>query len=307
MLKIINVNKSFGNKVVLKGVDFEAKVGEIIGLVAPNGTGKSTLLNIVMNFLTPDSGRILIKDKYDYSTKKNEIKMHEHLTFLPELNDLYEELSGIEHLKLYSKMWKQDIKRIEDFTRQLKMNHYVKKPVRTYSLGMRQRLAFAMLLAADSEIMLMDEVMNGLDPDNVSLITEILIELKAQGKIILIASHLLDNLDLYADRILFFRDGNILLETRDEVDKPRDVTFIKVPLTLNGYEMLKKDIHFPENSQWIAEKILAIPLKGLSKEEISEWMNFFIDRGELNITIGQIGTSEWYEEFYNVKTIKDKG
>lgn len=299
MLKITNINKSFGDKVVLKGVDFEAVPGEIIGLVAPNGTGKSTLLNIMMNFLSPDSGKVTIKNNYDYSTKKNEIKMHEHLTFLPELNDLYEELSGIEHLKLYSKMWKKDVSRIEKITQRLKMDHYVKKAVRTYSLGMRQRLAFAMILAADSEIMLMDEVMNGLDPDNVSLITEILIELKAQRKIILIASHLLDNLDLYADRILFFRDGNILLETRDKVDEPLEVTFIKVPLTKNRYDELRQQVTFPKDSQLIAEKILAIPLAELSKEDISKWMNFFIDEGELNITIGQIGTAEWYEEFYN--------
>ena len=301
MLKINNINKSFGDKVVLKEVDFEAAPGEIIGLVAPNGTGKSTLLNIMMNFISPDSGKVSIKDKYDYSSKKNEIKMHEQLTFLPELNDLYAELSGTEHLKLYSKMWKKDVKRIETITKRLKMDHYVKKPVRTYSLGMRQRLAFAMILAADSDIMLMDEVMNGLDPDNVSLITEILIELKEQGKIILIASHLLDNLDLYADRILFFRDGNILLETRDKVENPLEVTFIKVPLIRERYDEIKQQVTLPEKSQYIAGKILAIPLEGLSKEEISQWMNFFIDEGELNITVGQIGTSEWYEEFYNAK------
>lgn len=301
MLKINNINKSFGDKVVLKEVDFEAAPGEIIGLVAPNGTGKSTLLNIMMNFISPDSGKVSIKDKYDYSSKKNEIKMHEQLTFLPELNDLYAELSGTEHLKLYSKMWKKDVKRIETITKRLKMDHYVKKPVRTYSLGMRQRLAFAMILAADSDIMLMDEVMNGLDPDNVSLITEILIELKEQGKIILIASHLLDNLDLYADRILFFRDGNILLETRDKVENPLEVTFIKVPLIRERYDVIKQQVTLPEKSQYMAGKILAIPLEGLSKEEISQWMNFFIDEGELNITVGQIGTSEWYEEFYNAK------
>lgn len=301
MLKIQNINKSFGEKVVLKGIDFEAAPGEIIGLVAPNGTGKSTLLNIIMNFISPDSGRVSINDQYDYSSKKNEIKMHEYLTFLPELNDLYEELSGTEHLKLYSKMWKKDVKRIAKITQRLKMDHYVKKPVRTYSLGMRQRLAFAMMLAADSDIMLMDEVMNGLDPDNVALLTEILIELKGQGKIILIASHLLDNLDLYADRILFFRDGNILLETRDKVEKPLEETFIKVPLTLDRYNELKKQATFPEGNRLIAGKVLALPVKDLSKEDISQWISFFMDQGELAITIGQIGTAEWYEEFYNTQ------
>lgn len=299
MLKIDGINKRFGEKQVLKEVKFEAEKGEIIGLVAPNGTGKSTLLNIIMNFLSPDSGRVSINNRFDYSSKKNEIDMHRYLSFLPELNDLYEELSGLEHMRLYSKMWKKDISRIDGILQRLDMEHYVKKAVRTYSLGMRQRLAFAMLLASDTEIMLMDEVMNGLDPDNVSLLTEILIELKEKGKVILIASHLLDNLDLYADRILFFREGNIILETREEVANQLDETYLKVPMDSKRYQKLSATENLPENTQMIANKILAVPLRQLSKTEISEWMNFFIDNGDLNITVGRIGTAEWYEEFYN--------
>lgn len=299
MLEIKNVNKAFGEKIVLKGVNFQAEPGEIIGLVAPNGTGKSTLLNIIMNFLSPDSGQVSINEKYDYSSKKNEIKMHEYLSFLPELNDLYDELSGVEHLKLYSRMWKKDLKKLPNIITRLNMDHYVKKPVSTYSLGMRQRLAFAMLLASDTEIMLMDEVMNGLDPDNVSLLTEILIELKAQGKVILIASHLLDNLDLYADRILFFRDGNILLETREKVEDEWAETFIKVPVSMNRYEELKEKKKFPKNHQFIARKLIAIPVKVIGKEGINQWIDFFLAQGEFNVTIGKIGTAEWYDEFYS--------
>ncbi|WP_208560475.1 ABC transporter ATP-binding protein [Marinilactibacillus kalidii] len=299
MLKISKIYKSFGKKEILKEVDFEANRGEIIGLVAPNGTGKSTILNIIMNFLSPDSGSISISDKYDYSSKKLEIKMHQHLSFLPELSDLYEELNGLEHLRLYAKMWKKDVRRIEVIISDLNMESYVKKPVRTYSLGMRQRLAFAMLLAADTDIMLMDEVMNGLDPDNVTLITNILIKLKSQGKIILIASHLLDNLDLYADRILFFRNGNILLETREEDKDNLDQTYIKIHLNTKEYQRIISNKTIPKGSRYIADKILAIPLKELSKDEISNLIQFFLDQNILNITIGQIGTAEWYEEFYN--------
>lgn len=299
MLNIKNISQSFGDKRILNNVSFEANAGEIIGLVAPNGTGKSTLLNIIMNYISPDSGVISILDEFNYSSKKQEIKMHQYLSFLPELNDLYEELNGYEHLKLYSNMWKNDNKQIDIIIEKLNMKHYIKKSVKTYSLGMRQRLAFAMLLAADTKIMLMDEVMNGLDPDNVTLLTKILIELKKEGKIILIASHLLDNLDLYGDRILFFRDGNILIETKEHVENKINQTYIKVYLDNKKYNELKKIKEFPVTSQYIANKIIAIPLKSLTKEEISMWIQFFIDQNILNITIGQIGTAEWYEEFYN--------
>lgn len=299
MLKINQVFKSFGEKDILKEVSFEAHSGEIIGLVAPNGTGKSILLNIIMNFLTPDAGEVTISDKYGYRSKKQEIKMHQYLSFLPELNDLYGELSGYEHLKLYAKMWKGKVTSIDDIIESLNMTHYVKKPVGTYSLGMRQRLAFAMLLAADTEIMLMDEVMNGLDPDNVTLLTNELIELKRRGKVILIASHLLDNLDLYADRILFFRDGHILLETREGETDNINQSYIKVQLDRANYDELRSLKDFPEDTKYIAGKIVAIPLKSFEKSEISDWIQFFIDQNILNVTIGQIGTAEWYEEFYN--------
>lgn len=299
MLKVNNIYKTYGNNTILKQVTFEAHAGEIIGLVAPNGTGKSTILNIIMNFTSPDSGIVSILDKFDYSTKSMEIKMHQYLSSLPELNDLYEELNGYEHLKLYAKIWKTDLKYIEEIINDLKMHNYVKKPVRTYSLGMRQRLAFAMLLAADTDIMLMDEVMNGLDPDNVAIITDILIRLKTQGKIILIASHLLDNLDLYTDRILFFRDGNIILETKDFDKDKINKTFIKVNLTKQDYLRLNDITKFPDSSNYIGNRVLAIPIKNLSRQDISEWIHFFLDQNIFNVTIGQIGTSEWYEEFYN--------
>lgn len=299
MLKIDNVTKSFGEKIILNDVSFEANPGEIIGLVAPNGTGKSTLLNIIMNFVQPDSGEVSINERFNYQSKKNEIMMHRYLSFLPEMNDLYGELSGMEHLKLYARMWGQSTKRIQTITARLNMDHYVKKAVHTYSLGMKQRLCFAMLLAADTEIMLMDEVMNGLDPDNVSLLTEILIELKQKNKIILIASHLLDNLDLYADRVLFLRHAKITFEDKEHSGESREKKYIKVSLLPVTYKEVSQIKELPENSVYIAEKTLCIPIKDLSEQEISEWVTFFLNRGDFDLTIGEIGTAEWYEEFYN--------
>src|SRR5699024_8805160 len=92
------------------------------------------------------------------------------------------------------------------------MNSYVKQKVHTYSLGMCQRLCFAMIVAADTPVMLMDEVMNGLDVANVELLSNHLIQMKQENKLIFIASHLLDNIDLYAYRVLFLSDDIIIHE-----------------------------------------------------------------------------------------------
>lgn len=298
MLKIKHVHKSFKKKKVLDDVTLIAEKGEIIGLVAPNGTGKTTLLNILMNFIQPDSGNIELLDKYDYSSKKNELAMHRLLSFLPDLGDLYAELNGTEHLKLYAKMWGQKTEKLEEIIKELNMEGYVKKPVRTYSLGMKQRLCFAMLLAANTDIMLMDEVMNGLDPTNVQLISSILIRLKKAGKIILIASHMLENLDTYADRILFLKDGKIILEQNTHYPNKKEDFFIKIAVTPKQFSTLKEKIPFPDNHQYIASRLLCVPLKNMDVSEISKWIEVLFENNLYQFSIGEIGTSELYDAFY---------
>src|SRR5699024_11077270 len=149
--KIQQLSKSFGDKVILDNISFTAEKGEIIGLVAPNGTGKSTLLNIIMNYHSPDNGRVRVDNEYDYSSNKNEIEMHKHISFLAEMYDLYGDCSGLDHLQLYSKLWQNWTGDIPQIVERLLMGHYAKKHVRTYSLGMKQRLCFAMFLAADTD------------------------------------------------------------------------------------------------------------------------------------------------------------
>lgn len=308
MLTIHQLSKSFKDKEVLDNISFVAEKGEIIGLVAPNGTGKTTLLNIIMNFVQPDSGKVSVENRYDYSSQKNEITMHKHISFLPEMDDLYEELNGLDHLKLYARIWNNNTERVWQIVDSLNMEDYVKKTIRTYSLGMKQRLCFAMLLAADTEIMLMDEVMNGLDPDNVRLLTEVLIELKKQDKTILVASHLLENLELYADRVLFFKDGKIILEQREHAENKKDDLYIKIELTLKEYSELGKEISFPENHQFIALKTLCLSIADMSEIEIGSWISFFVERKMYSLSIGEIGISEWYSEFYrhNEAEVKDQ-
>lgn len=296
MLQIKNVSQSFGNNIVLDDVSIVITKGEIIGLVAPNGTGKTTLLNIIMNFLSPDSGKVTYNEKLDYSTKKKEIQMRRHLSFLPEIDDLYGELTGMEHLNYYARLWSQSTKEVQPIVDRLNMAHYVKNPVKTYSLGMRQRLCFALLLAADTDVMLMDEVMNGLDPDNVDLLTSELIKLKEQGKIILIASHLLNNLDLYADRVLFLKDGQVALETHNSEQK-KDL-YLKVLIPEKEYELLKTENQLPEGARYIASALLCLPLTRMNSTEVGEWTSFFYSKGYTETRIGKIGSSEWYNELY---------
>lgn len=297
MLKINQITQAFGDKVILDDVSFEAHSREIIGLVAPNGTGKTTLLNILMDFLSPQEGKITIEkdnETIDYSSIKSKVTMHENIIFLPELEDLYGQLSGLDHLKLYAKLWGESTERVPEIIEKLNIDSYVRDRVSTYSLGMRQRLCFAMLLCANPPIMLMDEVMNGLDPDNVTLLTNILIELKQEGKIILIASHLLDNLDIYVDRVAFMKEGKLKF-LDEELTKQ---SYLKVEVGSSSKEQLLIEDLWAEDAHIFGDHLLAIPIKNKSEKEMAQWIEKFLKNGYSDFSINSIGTSEWYEEFY---------
>src|SRR5690606_38054136 len=124
------------------------------------------------------------------TSKNNEVKMHQQISMMPDQSDLYNHLSGRAHMKMYSLMWGSDPKLIDETIEALNMSHYVDKKTGTYSLGMRQRLCFAMQIVSNTSVMLMDEVMNGLDPNHVEMISQILVKKKQEGKLIIIASHL---------------------------------------------------------------------------------------------------------------------
>lgn len=300
MLKANHLKQAFGDNVILDDVSFSLKPGEIIGLVAPNGTGKSTLLHILMNFLRPDSGEVQFEngeETLDYSSEKKEVEMHKQISFLPELEHLYMDLSGRDHLDYYARLWKGSTDIVDEVIERLDLSSYVDTRVRTYSLGMRQRLAFAMILCADTSIMLMDEVMNGLDPDNVTLITEILIELKERNKTIIIASHLLDNLDIYADRVMFIKDGKIIINEQAETNDWSD-QYVKVHLTDAQLNTLEERFTLPKSARKMSHDLLVIPLAEMSQERLNDLLAVFFEQGIYNFSVSQIGTTERYADYY---------
>src|SRR5690606_18818389 len=114
MIEIQNVTVQFSDKKVLDDISINFEQGELIGLVAPNGTGKSTLMNVIMNYLQPTRGKVLFKNNLSYSSKSNEVKIHQFMSMMPDQSDLYNHLSGRAHLKMFATMWKSDPKLIDE-------------------------------------------------------------------------------------------------------------------------------------------------------------------------------------------------
>ncbi|WP_413367902.1 ABC transporter ATP-binding protein [Lysinibacillus sp. 3P01SB] len=299
MIELKNIGVRFSGRDVLKNISIVFRPGEIIGLVAPNGTGKSTLMNVIMNYLNPHSGQVIFNEKLGYTSKKNEIQIHQLISMMPDQSDLYNYLSGREHLKIYCSMWNSDKQLIDQTIAALDMNSYINKKTGTYSLGMRQRLCFAMQIVSDTQMMLMDEVMNGLDPTQVEIISMILEKKKSEGKTIIVASHLLENLEKYADRIFFFKNGELeLVSDLSPGFEQKELTSIRVeilPETVRS--TLVKE--FPQLTiQTLPNGVTLIDVKNAAPQEVTSIVAFLQANEVTEFSLGKVTLLDLYSMYY---------
>ena len=300
MIDIQNITVQFGERKVLNDIAIQFKQGEMIGLVAPNGTGKSTLTNVIMNYLVPTSGKVEFRNGLAYSSKTNEVKIHQFVSMMPDQSDLYNHLTGREHLKIYAMMWNSNMNLIDETIEALNMGHYVNKKTGTYSLGMRQRLCFAMQIVANTEIMMMDEVMNGLDPNNVEVISKILLKKKAEGKLIIIASHLLDNLEKYADRIFLFNEGKLI--DANQIVEGFSQARIKTIRVKNMEESLKQKIkmNYPLiKMQTLVNDMTLLHLPSSESDLLSELTRFLVENQVMDFAFGKVTLNDLYAIYYH--------
>lgn len=293
MLKLNHVSVEIEKVKILEDICFSANKGEIIGLVAPNGSGKTTLLKTISNLIFHCEGEMSILGM-DYHNKREDIL--KEVFFLQDNSMLYPNLSGSEHMKLVQQLWgsQQNYIKIVD---KLNMSSYINKRVLKYSLGMQQRLLFAMSLISECDLLLMDEPMNGLDPTNIKIISEILKELKDQNKTVLFSSHILSNIDDLCDRVFFLKDGKIIYKS--ELNRYSIKRHVKIQvvtkeefdyiLALKGdLEIKKKELESKIIEFEVSENEISLILNQLSIKDIQ----FKI------LNISERGSQQIYEELY---------
>lgn len=299
MIELKNITVQFSGKDILKDVSVMFHPGEIIGLVAPNGTGKSTLMNVVMNYVNPNRGRVVLNSEFEYSSKKNEATIHQHISMMPDQSDLYNHISGREHLKIYSSMWNTDTKMIDTIISELGMESYINKKTGTYSLGMRQRLCFAMQIVSDTQVMLMDEVMNGLDPTHVELISNILVKKKLEGKTVLVASHLLENLEKYADRIFFINKGELVhVNDLSPGFEEREITTVRLKEMTDTIRAQFTNEYPQTPIRLLPNGVTLIEVQGYSTEELSAIVEFLKENGLTEFSFGKVALQDLYSIYY---------
>ena len=208
VLGVRDIHKNYGKKEVLKGVTFQIDSSEIVGLIGKNGAGKSTLFKVIAGLLKQKSGTVKILDQ-EVSSKNR--KIFQQVGCLIEQVSLYPHLTGYEHIQIVAKLTDTKIdEHVETLISTLKMNSYIHNKTKTYSQGMKQRLGILLAVLNKPKLLLLDEPLNGLDPEGVYEIRTFLLNICHQeGMSLLISSHILSEMQIFCDRFLFLKDGVI--------------------------------------------------------------------------------------------------
>jgi ABC-2 type transport system ATP-binding protein len=205
MLKVKNISKSFGEFKAINKLSFELNIGDVMGFLGPNGAGKTTSMRIITQFLKPDSGKILIKNK---NIKDNPIFYKSFIGYLPEGVPLYQDFSPELYLKYVSEV--RDIKnsqnRIKEIISDLQLEEVKDVPIETLSKGFKRRVGLAQSLIHDPKILILDEPTDGLDPLQKFEVRKLIKKL-SKNKAIIISTHILDEVPEVCNRCLIINNG----------------------------------------------------------------------------------------------------
>ena len=197
ILEIKNVSKKIGKKQILKDITLEVKQGEIFGFVGPNGAGKTTLIKTMLGLYKQDSGSITING---FNIKTEFEKAMENIGAIIENPEMYDYLSGKDNLKIYKMIGNVSDEALEEIIKTVKLENRINNKVKTYSLGMRQRLGLAQALISNPKLLILDEPTNGLDPIGIKELRELLKKISKEKNIsVFVSSHILSEIELMCD------------------------------------------------------------------------------------------------------------
>lgn len=274
MLKVNQLTKKFGTFTALNGVNFEVGKGEVFGFIGPNGAGKSTTIRVLLGLIQSTSGDATIFGKNVWTEA---VEIHKRLAYVPGDVHLWPNLTGGEVIDLFGKLQggMNREKRDELIAR---FDLDPTKKCKTYSKGNRQKIALVSAFASEADLFILDEPTSGLDPLMEHIFQESVLELKQQGKSVLLSSHILSEVEKLCDRIGIIRQGEIIESgTMGELRHLTRTNFIvetKKPIlsleTLNGIHQIEKQgdtLSFQVDSKHIDEVIRHISQFGVLKIE----------------------------------------
>lgn len=205
MLSVSHLVKHYGKIHALKGVSFEVPEGSVFGILGPNGSGKTTLLSIVLGVLSADAGN------YEWFGQTASPALRKQIGSLLETPNFYHYLSAVNNLKITQSIsGRGDLSAIEKVLQQVNLFERRNSKFSSYSLGMKQRLAIAAALLGDPKILVLDEPTNGLDPVGIAEIRSLILALRDKGHTIIMASHLLDEVEKVCSHVAILKTGTLV-------------------------------------------------------------------------------------------------
>ncbi|MBB6735245.1 ABC transporter ATP-binding protein [Cohnella zeiphila] len=208
VLSVQSLHKKIGRKPIIRDVTFDVRAGEIFGFLGPNGSGKTTTIRMLTGLIRPTAGRVLVCGE---DVKRRPERALRHIGCIVENPEMYPFLTGWENLEHFARMQEGITReRIAEVVAIVRMDKRIHDKVKTYSLGMRQRLGIAQALLGSPELLILDEPTNGLDPKGIKELRAFIRELADEGLSLLISSHLLSEIQLMCDRVAIIAAGRVI-------------------------------------------------------------------------------------------------
>ncbi len=222
-------------KVALNGLSLEVLRGEVFGFLGPNGAGKTTTMQVLLGFTTPTRGSASL-----FGVDVREPIARQRIGYLPELTYYYKFLTAEELLRFYARIFGlrriEAENRIDELLRLVELDTVRRRPIRTYSKGMQQRIGLAQALLNDPELLLLDEPTSGLDPPGRMRVREIIQRLKRDGKTVFFSSHELGEVETVCDRVAILQAGDLKAVGRvSDLAQQHEGTLERAFLSIIGY------------------------------------------------------------------------
>ncbi|MCY7747552.1 ABC transporter ATP-binding protein [Bacillus inaquosorum] len=241
VLELKNVTKNIRGRTIIDHLSFTIREGEVFGFLGPNGAGKTTTIRMMVGLMKLSQGDVFICGQ---SIKKDYAKAIKHIGAIVENPELYKFLSGYKNLQQYARMVKGVTKeKIDEVVELVGLTDRIHDKVKTYSLGMRQRLGLAQCLLHDPKVLILDEPTNGLDPAGIREIRDHLKKLtRERGMAVIVSSHLLSEMELMCDRIAILQKGKLIdiQNVKDEITDEKDTYFFYVEQPNEAASVLKE-------------------------------------------------------------------
>jgi ABC-type multidrug transport system ATPase subunit len=259
IIEVKNLSKEFKDVKAVDGLSFSVEAGEVYGFLGQNGAGKSTTIRMLLTLVQPTTGEIRI---FGMDLKKNRREILRRTGAIIERPDLYKYLTALENVRIFAKLSGTKIteKKMMDQLAMVGLAERARSKAKTFSQGMKQRLGLACSLIHDPELLILDEPSNGLDPQGIADMRNMIIHLsKDQGKTILVSSHLLSEMEMVADSMIIIHKGKKIVEGKvDDLLNPQKAVV----------ELLTPDVpgalNFLERTSW----------KGLIRESADDMIRF---------------------------------